>query len=181
MTGSPFSLGTKILGGAATLLIGLLVLGFLLPSDWEAGASKLVADASPRDVYSLLDTPEGWRSWTAWPDSGLERSGPERGPGASMSWDDPDLGEGLFRIVEVTPPERVTYEVEVGRTMRTTGTLSLAPDGEGVRISWRETGTLGPNPLMGYWALFMDRAQTAELERSLDRLDDVVSGSGRSR
>lgn len=181
MTGSPFSLGTRILGGAAVLLIGLLMLGFLLPSDWEARASKVFADAAPEDVYPLLDAPEGWRVWTAWPDSGLDRSGPERGSGASMAWDDPELGEGTFRIVEVSPPERVTYEVAVGRTMRTTGTLTLASDGDGVRVSWREEGTLGPNPLMGYWALFMDRAQTAELERSLDRLDDAVSDSERSR
>lgn len=178
---SPFSLGTKILGGGAVLLFGVLALGFVLPTDWEAGASQVVS-ADPDAVYALLDSPEGWRAWTAWPDSGLVRSGPERGTDASITWNDPELGEGSFRIVDAVRPEHVRYEVEVsGGAMRTAGTLTLTPIQNGVRVDWREVGNLGRNPLMGYWGFFMEDAQTAELERSLGRLDEAVSGRERSR
>lgn len=181
MTVSPFSLGTKILGGAAVLLLGVLALGVVLPTDWEASASRVVS-AEPDAVYGLLDSPEGWRAWTAWPDSGLVRSGPERGAGASITWNDPELGEGSFRIVEAVRPERVRYEVEVsGGAMRTAGTLTLTAVQDGVRVDWHEEGNLGRNPLMGYWGFFMEDAQTAELERSLGRLDEAVSGRERSR
>ena len=181
MSASPFSLGTKILGGGALLLFGLLALGFLLPTDWTASATR-VLDAEAGEVYPLLDAPEGWRSWTAWPDSGLVRSGPEHGAGAAIAWDDPELGSGSFRIVEAVPGERVRYEVEVGRgAMRTEGALILTPRPDGVEVAWHEEGNLGRNPLMGYWAFFMDRAQTTELERSLGRLGEAVSDRARSR
>jgi uncharacterized protein YndB with AHSA1/START domain len=180
VTASPFSLGTRILGGAALLLLGILALGFLLPSGWEASATQTV-EAPAEAVYGYLDAPEGWRAWTAWPDSGLARSGPERGAGAAISWADPELGNGSFRIVEATPGERVTYAVEVGGGMRTAGEITLTSTGNGVQVSWHETGDLGRNPLMGFWAFFMDRAQTAELERSLGRLDSLVTDRARSR
>jgi hypothetical protein len=46
-----------------------------------------------------------------------------------------------------------------------------------VRITWRERGNLGQNPLMGYWALSMDRAQSDELVKGLERLA-VVAAEG---
>lgn len=181
MNRSPFGPGTLILGGAALLLIAVLAVGFLLPADWEASASTVI-DASAEEVYALLDTPEGWQSWTAWPDSGLVRSGPERGAGARIAWDDDELGAGAFEIVDAIPTERVTYTVDVNDgAMRTEGALTLSEDPGGILVAWYESGDLGRNPLMGYWALFMDRAQTAELERSLNRLGTVVSDRERSR
>lgn len=181
MNRTPFGPGTLILGGAALLLIAVLVIGFLLPADWEASASTVI-DASAEEVYGHLDTPEGWQSWTAWPDSGLVRSGPDRGAGARMAWDDEELGAGAFEIVDAVPLERVIYTVAVNDgAMRTQGALTLSEDPGGILVAWFERGDLGRNPLMGYWALFMDRAQTAELERSLDRLGTVVSDPERSR
>lgn len=181
MNPSPFSIGTRILGGAALLLTGVLVVGFLLPADWEAEASA-VFEAAPPDVFVWLDAPEGWRAWTAWPDSGLVRTGPERGRGAAIHWDDRELGSGSFEIIEAVPDQSVRYRVEVSDgAMHTEGTIRLLPEGTGVRVSWHETGDLGRNPLMGFWAFFMDRAQTTELERSLGRLGEIVSDRARSR
>jgi len=177
----PLSLGTRILGGGALFLLSVLFVGVILPADWEARASALV-DANADEIYAVLDSPEGWRLWTAWPDSGLVRSGPERGAGASIRWDDRELGEGEFRIVEAVPGRTVRYAVQVGGgAMRTEGVLTLVPEDGGVRVRWEESGDLGRNPLMGYWAFFMDKAQTAELERSLDRLGALVTDRVRTR
>jgi hypothetical protein len=41
-------------------------------------------------------------------------------------------------------------------------------------VTWREEGDLGWNPLMGYWALSMNRAQSQELAKGLDRLRSVA-------
>jgi hypothetical protein len=173
----PFSVGVVVLGGGAALLMALLAIGFLLPTHWEADAAT-VMDAAPGDVFEFLDSPEGWQAWTPWPDSGLVREGPQRGVDAGLSWDDRELGSGRFRLVAVQAPERVAYEVEVsGGAMRTEGTIALVQEGNRVLVAWHEEGHLGRNPLMGYWALFMNRAQTAELEKGLDRLRDVVTGA----
>lgn len=168
-----FGPGTIVLGGGAALLLGFLAVGFFLSGEWEAGAEAVV-DAPASELLPLLDSPEGWRAWTTWPDSGLTRSGPERGAGASVSWDDADLGSGTFTVDEVREGLSVVYSVEVegaaGANMRTSGRIELEPTPGGTRVVWREQGDLGSNPLMGYWARSMRRVQSTEMEKGLDRL-----------
>lgn len=176
-TANPIGIGAKILGAGAVVLLLFLAIGFLLPGSWQAEASADIS-ASPEAVFAFLDSPEGWRQWTPWPDSGVVRSGPERGDGAKLSWSDPELGSGSFTLVGVTPPERVQYEVDVGDgSMRTEGSVTLSPEGDGVHVTWHEAGDLGHNPLMGYWALSMGRAQSQELSKGLDRLTALVADS----
>lgn len=186
MTRGIFGPGTLVLGAGAALLIGFLAAGLILPSTWEATAEASVA--APMDsVLLLLDSPEGWRRWTPWPDSTSRGPGPDRGPGSTMTWSDPELGSGVFRIVEVDEgsrgdaPRRVVYTVDVegvaGGALTTAGTVTLHAVGDSTRVTWREEGDLGNNPLMGYWALSMERAQGAEMEKSLDRLAEVLGGS----
>lgn len=177
MSRTPFSPGPVILGGGAVLLMLFLLVGYLLPSDWQAEATAHVPLPASA-VFRFLDSPEGWRGWTPWPESGVERSGPERGEGASLSWSDPELGSGSFTIVRATEPERVEYSVLIdGGAMRTDGVLALAPEAGGVRVTWRERGDLGWNPLMGYWALSMSRAQSDELAKGLERLGVLAQDS----
>ncbi len=166
----PFSPGVIFLGGGALMLSALLLIGYLLPSDWEAEVSAFVP-AAPDVVYTFLDSPEGWQRWTPWPESGVQRSGPARGAGASLSWNDPDLGAGSFTISSASQPSRVAYDVVIDEgAIRADGTVDVTPEGGGSRVTWRERGDFGWNPLMGYWALSMSRAQTDELTKGLDRL-----------
>lgn len=174
---SPFSLGTKILGTGALLLLLFLSVGLLLPGTWDAEATRLLP-ADRQAVMPFVDSPEGWRQWTPWPEGAVVRSGPEHGAGATLSWDDPDLGAGSFTLVRVDPGE-VEYFVEVGDgSMQTHGTITLTPQDGGVLVFWHEHGDLGRNPLMGWWALSMGRAQGKELAKGLERLEGLVTGAG---
>ncbi|MSR21233.1 MAG: hypothetical protein EXR91_09700 [Gemmatimonadetes bacterium] len=169
MSRGPFSFGTVILAGGASVLGLFLLVGYLLPHDWQAEATTRMP-VTPAAVYALLDSPEGWQGWTPWPESGVERSGPARGVGATLAWNDLEFGSGSFRIVGATS-SRVEYSVLVQEgTMRTSGSLDLALEEGGVRVTWREEGDFGRNPLMGYWVLAMSRAQSEELAKGLDRL-----------
>lgn len=184
MTRSLFGPGTVVLGGGAVLLIIILLIGFALPTEWAVSADLRI-EASAEELMPYLDSPEGWSAWTAWPDSGLTRSGPERGPGASISWSDRELGAGSFTIREVSA-RSVRYAVLVdgaaNTLMTTTGAIELEPLGSSTIVHWSETGDLGRNPLMGFWALTMERAQTRELQKSLGQLAEAVSsGSAPSR
>lgn len=176
-----FGPGTLVLGAAAAALLGFLAVGFLLPSTWEASAESRIR-LPPSELQAYLDSPEGWLLWTPWPDSGLVRTGPPRGAGAQLAWDDSELGSGRFTVESADAGGGVTYTVDVqgegGSPMRTRGAVVLQPDEDGTVLRWRESGDLGSNPLMGYWALFMERAQGAEMEKSLDRLADLVAQSG---
>lgn len=174
-----FGPGTLVLGGGAALLIGFLAVGFLLPGTWAATAEATL----PVPAYTLtayLDSPRGWQEWTPWPDSVSPGPGPDGGAGSSMTWTDPDLGSGSFRIESVDADGGVRYVVEVegagGSPMRTRGAITLTPTGDSTRVSWREEGDLGSNPLMGFWAIFMERAQGTEMQKSLDRLAEVATG-----
>jgi len=176
MSDSPFSFGTKVLGAGALFLSVLLGLGFALPATWEAEATILLP-TTPQAAYRYLDSPEGWLDWTPWPDSSTV-SGPERGVGSTLSWDDPEFGSGSFSIVDAVAPTHVSYRVEVNEgRMWTDGAVDLSTEGDATRIRWREDGDLGRNPLMGYWALSMDRAQSEELQKSLDRLAVLLADS----
>ena len=155
-------------------LIFLILVGVALPASWEAEVT-LVAEASPEELFQHLDSPEGWRGWTFWPGSGVVRSGPETGSGATLSWDDEELGSGSFTIAESDAPRSVRYQVQVGRSMRTEGTIELTPNGTTTRIAWHESGDLGRNPLMGYWAMAMERAQSREMAKSLTQLASLVA------
>lgn len=179
MSRTPFSIGVWILGGVGVLLGAFLLIGFLLPKEWEADASRVIA-GSAEAVLPYLDSPEGWNDWTPWPEAGVERTGPERGPGARMSWSDPDLGTGSFTL-DAASLERVEYSVDVEEgAMLSTGVLTLTPTDGGVRLDWHEEGDFGWNPLMGYWALSMGRAQSEELGKGLERLDSLVRRSPES-
>jgi carbon monoxide dehydrogenase subunit G len=179
-TGSPFSWGTRVLAGGALLFVLVLVGGALLPGTWSATASRTVA-ASPDAVLALLDSPEGWQAWTPWPEAGLEREGPERGEGAVLRWAHPNLGDGAFEIVSVEPGRAVAYVVRVEEgSMITRGRVELEPTGGGTRVTWREEGDFGWNPLMGYWALAMERVQGGELEKGLERLEEAAVDRGAS-
>ncbi|NNL31480.1 MAG: hypothetical protein HKO77_10675 [Gemmatimonadetes bacterium] len=180
-----FGPGTIVLGGGAVVLIGFLAIGLFLPGTWDATAEVHVH--APLDsVQVLLDSPDGWRRWTPWPDSVAPGPGPRRGPGASMTWSDSELGSGTFRVEEVggtassDGPRTIAYTVEVegvaGETLRTLGTVTLRAMGDSTRVVWREEGDLGNNPLMGFWALSMERAQGTEMGKSLDRLAEVAGG-----
>jgi uncharacterized protein YndB with AHSA1/START domain len=179
MSDNPFSFGAKVLGTGALCLFALLGLGVALPATWEAEA-RAVLRAAPDAAFQYLDSPQGWLAWTPWPDSSTV-SGPVRGAGATLLWHDPEFGSGTFTIVEVDAPTYVSYRVEVNDgKMWTLGTLELTPEGTGTLVRWREEGDLGRNPLMGYWALSMDRAQSEELQKSLDRLAVVLADSASS-
>lgn len=174
----PFSIGTVVLGTGALVLMAFLFIGFLLPGTWTA-SRELVLQAAPEQIFPHLDSPTAWREWNALPDSGLTLGGPPRGTGARMSWDHPDWGSGSFEIVEARPYTEVRYVVEVeGGAMRTEGTLELTPQGGRTLVTWTETGDFGWNPLMGYWGLFMERAQGRELAKNLVRLGELVAVPG---
>lgn len=173
---APFGFGTRILGGGAAVLVLFLAVGFLLPGTWSAERSAVLS-VPPSAIFPLLDSPEGWRGWTPWPEEGLVAEGPPRGPGSRLRWSSRDLGDGFFQIVDARPDASVTYHVEVqGGAMRTEGRIDLEEVAGGTRVTWREEGDFGWNPLMGYWARLMDRAQEAEMEKGLVRLEETAQG-----
>jgi uncharacterized protein YndB with AHSA1/START domain len=166
-------------GVIGLVLLTLLAIGFLLPSEWEAERSAVIA-APPEAIFPHVESAEAWSRWTPSPDTGVELFGPQRGEGSGRRWDDPGYGKGEFVITRSDPPRAVRYEVEVeGGAIRVLGEIRLQEEADGTRIHWREEGDFGWNPLLGYLAGRMTELQGAQLEASLRSLRGLVmEGSG---
>lgn len=164
----------KVLWSAVALLVSGLAVGVALPGTWEAERTTRL-DAPPSAIFPLLDDPRRWDDWAPLGAVKASFSGPERGPGATRTWDDPEVGDGAFTIESSVPDREVVYRVEVQKgRMRTTGRLTLTPDGGGTRVAWHETGDFGRNPLTGYVARSMERTQGSQMEAALKRLGDAA-------
>jgi hypothetical protein len=195
-------IGAWAMGTLALLSLGVLAVGFILPSTWEAEA-EIVIEAPVDSVHPRVTAATAWLEWTPGPDTGVERFGPPQGAGSGYRWDDPGYGKGEFKLTEVSlvpsmegagtggtagtevstgaPRANVRYEVEVeGGSIRIEGSLTLAPesDGEGTRVSWREAGDFGWNPLLGYLSGRMEELQGEQLARSLQALKILVEEGG---
>jgi uncharacterized protein YndB with AHSA1/START domain len=162
------------MGVLATATVGFLLIGFLLPSTWEAEAERTIS-APASALFPLLDQARGWPAWTPSPETGLEFFGPDRGEGGGYLWDDPGYGKGRFTLTTVNPDSRIAYRVEVeGGSITIEGTLTLEPSGEGTRVLWRESGDFGWNPLLGYLAGRMATLQGEQLGFALENLETQV-------
>ncbi len=69
-----------------------------------------------------------------------------------------------------TAARLVRYEVEVEGGASVSGELTIEALGGVSRVTWREEGDLGRNPLMGYVARNMSESQGEQLAEGLEKL-----------
>ena len=168
-------MAVKFFSFLAVVFTSLILIGLILPGSWAVERS-LEMPAAPEQVFAYVNDVARWDVWTDWPEAAAERFGPPAGVGAGRSWNDPEFGDGVFTIVESIAGERVRYRVEVeDGSMITEGTIALNRLSDGTRVTWRESGDFGWNPILGYVARAMDRLQGRELEMGLERLRDASS------
>lgn len=159
----------------AVLLVAFVAVGFALSGSWSTERNRIVR-APAEAVFPYLEDLTLWREWSSLGEVEGTLSEPASGAGASFAWDDPQWGEGVFTITSVTPLREVRYEVGVeGGSIRTLGSFQLREGTGGTELRWREEGDFGWNPLLAYFALGMDRMQGQELEKRLDRLEEVLA------
>jgi hypothetical protein len=160
---------TKVFGGIGAVLVTLMLIGFLLPGTWSAEAS-IEIEAAPAEIFPYLNDLSRWDTWTNWGDIESELSDVARGVGASRRWDDPNFGSGSVTITSSTAARLVRYEVDVEGGASVSGELRIETLGGMSRVTWREEGDLGRNPLMGYVARNMSESQGEQLAEGLEKL-----------
>jgi uncharacterized protein YndB with AHSA1/START domain len=155
---------------AAVVLIG----GLFIPSAFSVARSTHVA-APPAKVYALVADPRRWKDWSVWnrrdPQMAMSYSGAASGAGAVWSWQSRSEGDGQMTFTEAEAGRRIAYELffpDFGTT--SAGSLTLAPEAEGTRITWTIAGDLGGNPLMRWFALAMDGLIGRDFEAGLANL-----------
>jgi uncharacterized protein YndB with AHSA1/START domain len=163
------------------LVVVLAAIGFMLPSNFKVQRAATIA-APPEKVYAFIADPRQWKAWSAWnrrdPAMQVQYAGAASGTGAKWSWQSQSQGNGAMEFIEAVPGERVVYSLtfpDMGMTSR--GTLSLAPEGGGTRITWSQEGDVGRSPVNRYFALFMDRLVGPDFEQGLANLKALAEKS----
>lgn len=158
-------------------LIAFLAVGVWLPGEWSAERTVTI-EAPPEIVWPWIADLRQWDAWAPLGEVEGTFPGATRGVGAVREWDDPAWGYGSVRVREVDEGRRLVYDVDVEGGLETTGTLSLDPGGAAARtrVTWREEGSFGWNPLLSWFAMGMEARQGAQLELGLERLRTRVEG-----
>lgn len=163
----------RILIAVLALLTVVLGAERLLPAAWQVERETVIA-APPPLVYARILALRKWNEWSLAhsppPDSQVEYSGPEAGPGTTRRWIHED-GRGVMKIMDAQRDRRVEYEVLMdGGTRAITGSFHLLPGDTGTRVVWRAGLASGAWPLERYAALLERHVLGQEMETSLARL-----------
>lgn len=141
-----------------------------------------VIERPPATMFALLNSYRNFAEWSPWsdrdPDAVYQRSGPESGPGARLSWSgDPRLvGTGWQEIVESRPVSLVRMQLDFEQQGSATSYFQLEPVVEGTRVTWGfDTDLVEGQGWMGgllarYFGLFFDTWIGTDYEQGLASL-----------
>jgi hypothetical protein len=158
-------------------LLIFLSVGFVLSGEWRA--ERTVSIAAPAEVvWPMIADLRRWDDWAPLGEVEGIFPGATTGPGAVREWDDPAWGYGSVTIRELQEGRRLAYDVRVEGGLQTAGTLLLEASGAAeTRVTWREEGDFGWNPLLSWFAWGMEARQGAQLERGLQQLRALAEGA----
>lgn len=161
--------------GFGALVILVVAVGVFLPRSWSVERSRLLR-ATPERVQRELEDLKTWPEWTLWSRRGDESlvvtfDGPDHGPGARMSWEGQKLGFGSLTLTRAEPGAGVEYEIQFrGVDQGTRGALKLAAEPAGTRVTWRDGGELGWNPMTRVFAPLIAAKLGQDFDTALARL-----------
>lgn len=163
--------------------LGLLVVS-RKPDNFRTERSVLIAAPADR-IFPLIDDFRAWPAWSPWekkdPDMQRSLSGAETGVGAVYAWDgDRNIGAGRMEILESLPCRRLAIRLDFFRPFTATNTaeFTMAPDGEGTRVTW---AMFGPQRFVGKLmsvVIDCDRMVGKEFEAGLANLKAQVEEGG---
>lgn len=156
----------------------IVLVGLMLGRTWKVEVVHTIA-APPIAVHAFVDDLRQWKNWAGWnnavdPELQHEYSGPERGVGATWTWNGPVMGHGRIRI-DRSEPEHGVWLVEAieSETDNAKGSITFEPTPEGTRVTWRDEGKLPP-VIGGFFRKTVQQALQAHFERGLRELGTQV-------
>ena len=150
-------------------------LSYLLPAQVQLEQS-LMLNATPEQVYSLLNNPMEWEKWspvnkTADPTMIRLFGGPMTGVGAKMKWSGDDVGNGELELTESTASASVAYKEHMTDDATTLeGRFVLTAVEGGTAVYWTQKAHLEDKPLARLKGLWLKYKKKNELEKGLQGL-----------
>jgi hypothetical protein len=141
----------KFIRGCLLVVVALIgaifVVGAFLRSEWSVERSTVVAVPRER-VHALVDDLESWQRFALRDPAATSVYGERRrGAGARVTWTSQGA-KHVFTIVSSDPVSGLSFTTEQPETGdASTGELAWEPEGESTRVTWRERGDIGWNPV----------------------------------
>ena len=165
----------KYIAIALFALIGLLiVVGLCLPKEWSAERSTVV-NAEPAKIHTHVGNLEGWPKWMPWmekdPAMQLTFEGTAGAAGQRMIWKSEKMGNGQLTVVRGDAATGLDYEMKMDEMSEMAhGSIRYAQEGSGTRVTWKDEGTLGGNPLMRLMGPLMEGMMNTYFDRGLAKM-----------
>jgi hypothetical protein len=169
-----------ILIALAALIAVFITIVATRPSDFRVTRAARIA-APAEVVFANVNDLHKWDAWSPWakldPNAKHTFSGPESGPGASMTWTgNKKIGAGRMTITDCRAPEVIHLKLEFFRPFKATNTteFTFKPEGGQTQVTW---SMLGKNNFMGKaFHLFMDcdKMIGRDFEKGLANLNSTI-------
>lgn len=163
------------------VLIGvLLALASRQPDSFKLERTAKI-NASPEKVFAVLNDFHSWKDWSPWekldPDMRKTFSGSESGVGALYAWEgNKDVGQGSMEITESVPDSRIALDLKFIKPFKAENVteFTLAPDGEGTRVTWAMSGKMIMVSKIMSLFVSMDKMVGKDFEKGLANLKALL-------
>ena len=163
------------------LALFLVALAYLMPAQWHVERTAVV-NAPPEVIYAKVADLRQWRQWTIWylrnPQLETRYEGPASGVGAVSEWRDAQ-GTGRLIITAAEANRQIAYDLLFDGEMLTRGSIVLAPDASGTRVTWTFDGDAGLNPVKRYFGILVTRRVGDDFDAGLATLKRVSEDDAR--
>ena len=167
----------KLIYGIGAFLVLLIIIGFALPRTHQIEV-KAEIDAHPATVFTLVNDFRRFSIWSSWaktdPNAQFLYSGPNRGEGATMTWDGAIIGTGNQIIAESHPYERVEIVINPDEPGAAESWFHLQPGVGITTIVWGFKADYGLNIVGRYFASMLGGVVARDYAEGLASLKELA-------
>ena len=174
----------KILIGLLVVIVLLVVVGFVLPTEYEI-EERVTIQADAARVHELVGELKRWKEWSPWEQedpSIVTTFGPTTtGVGASQTWTS-ESGDGELKFTQCDPATGIAYDMAfiMGETRAPSTSAMKYVVAEGsTEVVWTMEGDVRdfmPPVVGGYMNIFMKMSIASMFEQGLTKLKTVAEG-----
>ncbi len=163
----------KILIGLVVIIVILVIVGFLLPTDYEV-SRYIVIDAKPSRIHDLVGDLKRWDDWMTWkeqdPTIEVTYGKKTTGVGARQTWTGKD-GEGEIVFTSTDSKRGVEYDMSFDQGKYVSKASILYEEmGKSTRVTWTMKGEW-PTPVIGGYMVMLVTPMIGEsFQQSLSNL-----------
>ena len=167
----------KILIGLVVIIVILVVVGFLLPTEYEVNR-YIVIDAKPSKIHDLVGDLKRWEDWMTWKDEdpSIEITFGKKttGVGARQTWTGKEgVGEIVFTSSDSKRGVEYDMSFEQGR-YTSLGSILYEEMGKSTRVTWTMKGDWPVPVVGGYMVLMFTPMIGKSFEESLGNLKSRI-------